>query len=461
MSDRPNDTPSQESRRIGQYELHTLLGRGGMAEVYKAYQSSLDRFVALKLVRPMHAADPEYIGRFQREARAAAQLSHPNIVQVYDFGEENGIYFIAQRYNSVTDMVRAFSQAFKSNLPSLTQPVSHMSLSGPDTLEYDQNQPTTPLPPGKAVSETGGQLQPTQAIVMNVSASPRTADNSATNVHTLEDYFGYKGMSGLAPVVKGIDGPTPTRLAQPQNRLALPILLGVFGILLLSLVVLLLVLLPSVNEAGGKETANRTALAAFSATTTALGGTVSAQNTQLKALNTCAFTLGGIWNDLDGVRGKVGSNPQGTGGCISALESREGKDFALEFDLPVQGSESIENMAGVYLRSRDDPQAGAYFLQLAITGAARDKEKGGLIIFGKIGPANESTTLTSYASEVLLRRNIPYHFKLIVSGDKFQVFFDYLPQPIVSLSDATFAAGRFGFFVTNATALFSNLKLNI
>ncbi|MEP7289502.1 MAG: protein kinase [Chloroflexota bacterium] len=72
-------------KQLGKYDIIERLGRGGMAEVFKAYQPSLDRFVAIKLLHPFLADDPEFKDRFEREARNVARLRHPNIVQVYDF----------------------------------------------------------------------------------------------------------------------------------------------------------------------------------------------------------------------------------------------------------------------------------------------------------------------------------------------------------------------------------------
>ena len=72
-------------RKVGRYELLERLGRGGMAEVYRAHQASLDRYVAIKLLHPFLADDPEFTARFLREAQNIARLKHPNIVQVYDF----------------------------------------------------------------------------------------------------------------------------------------------------------------------------------------------------------------------------------------------------------------------------------------------------------------------------------------------------------------------------------------
>ncbi|MBN1137623.1 MAG: protein kinase [Anaerolineae bacterium] len=69
-----------------------------MAIVYKAFQPSLRRYVALKVLPDYFQADPEFVARFQREARAAAQLSHPNVVTIYDVGEQAGIHYIAMEY---------------------------------------------------------------------------------------------------------------------------------------------------------------------------------------------------------------------------------------------------------------------------------------------------------------------------------------------------------------------------
>ncbi|WP_417849937.1 serine/threonine protein kinase [Thalassoglobus sp.] len=83
---------------LGDFRLIRKLGKGGMAEVWLAEQESLKRNVALKLLRPTLTEDHTYVARFQTEAKAAAGLNHPNIVQVYTVGERNGQYFIAQEY---------------------------------------------------------------------------------------------------------------------------------------------------------------------------------------------------------------------------------------------------------------------------------------------------------------------------------------------------------------------------
>ncbi|MFZ4517451.1 MAG: Stk1 family PASTA domain-containing Ser/Thr kinase [Microthrixaceae bacterium] len=88
-----------ELRVLGdRYEIHRRLARGGMAQVYLARDRSLDRPVAVKELVPEFATDPSFVERFRREAQAAANLSHPNIVGVYDWGTQDGTYFIVMEY---------------------------------------------------------------------------------------------------------------------------------------------------------------------------------------------------------------------------------------------------------------------------------------------------------------------------------------------------------------------------
>jgi serine/threonine protein kinase/outer membrane lipoprotein-sorting protein len=81
-----------------QLEILECLGRGGMGTVYKARQPRLDRLVALKILAPERQDDPQFAERFEREARALARLTHPNIVGVYDFGEMEGRFFLLMEY---------------------------------------------------------------------------------------------------------------------------------------------------------------------------------------------------------------------------------------------------------------------------------------------------------------------------------------------------------------------------
>ncbi|MDQ3384006.1 MAG: protein kinase, partial [Actinomycetota bacterium] len=79
----------------GRYRVESLLARGGMASVYQATDLRLERRVALKVMHPDLARDEQFVARFRREARSAAGLSHPNVVGVYDQGEDGDLVFLA------------------------------------------------------------------------------------------------------------------------------------------------------------------------------------------------------------------------------------------------------------------------------------------------------------------------------------------------------------------------------
>lgn len=82
----------------GRYEIIKLIGEGGMANVYLAYDPILKRNVAVKILRGDLSNDEKFVKRFKREAISASSLAHPNIVEIYDVGEENGNYFIVMEY---------------------------------------------------------------------------------------------------------------------------------------------------------------------------------------------------------------------------------------------------------------------------------------------------------------------------------------------------------------------------
>jgi predicted Ser/Thr protein kinase len=90
--------PEELAPNFPQLEIIECLGRGGMGVVYKARQKSLNRFVALKLLAPERAGDPQFAARFEKEAHALAALNHPNIVGVYDFGQAGGFYFLLMEF---------------------------------------------------------------------------------------------------------------------------------------------------------------------------------------------------------------------------------------------------------------------------------------------------------------------------------------------------------------------------
>ena len=84
----------QQGDSLGAYRVLERIGRGGMATVYRAYHPALDRYVAIKVLPDFFADDPDYRERFQQEARSVARLKHPNILEVFDFGSEDGIAYL-------------------------------------------------------------------------------------------------------------------------------------------------------------------------------------------------------------------------------------------------------------------------------------------------------------------------------------------------------------------------------
>ncbi len=107
--------------RVGDYQVLRKLGRGGMADVYAARHLSLGRDVALKVLRKDFANDAAYVERFRREARAAAKLNHPNIVQVFDVGSSGSSHFIAQELIDGENLRQAIDQTGSLSIEEATR----------------------------------------------------------------------------------------------------------------------------------------------------------------------------------------------------------------------------------------------------------------------------------------------------------------------------------------------------
>lgn len=102
---------NQSSALLGnRYRLEHTLGRGGMAIVYKAYDVTLERPVAIKILRKNYSENPEFQIKFHQEAKAAANLTHPNIVTIHDFGYDQGNLFIVMEYVPGTDLKHLIRQ---------------------------------------------------------------------------------------------------------------------------------------------------------------------------------------------------------------------------------------------------------------------------------------------------------------------------------------------------------------
>jgi len=117
--------------QLGHYEIISLLGTGGMGEVYLAQGTHLDRRVALKILPAAFAADSDRLHRFIREAKSASALNHPNIITVYDIGEAAGTPFIAYEFIDGTTL-REF--AFGVVLYEMLSGVSHAVAEAPRSV---------------------------------------------------------------------------------------------------------------------------------------------------------------------------------------------------------------------------------------------------------------------------------------------------------------------------------------
>ncbi|MDH3349739.1 MAG: protein kinase, partial [Desulfobulbaceae bacterium] len=100
-------------KHLGPYEILSIIGQGGMATVYKAYQANMDRHVALKVLLPHLTDDVQFSSRFQQEVKFIAKLEHPNILPVYDYGESDGLVYLVMRLvegGSLSDLIRKGKQ---------------------------------------------------------------------------------------------------------------------------------------------------------------------------------------------------------------------------------------------------------------------------------------------------------------------------------------------------------------
>jgi tetratricopeptide (TPR) repeat protein/serine/threonine protein kinase len=161
--------------RLSGYRIRQELGRGGMGVVYDAEQQALGRRVALKVLPALPGQDPERVARFQREVRAAARLQHPNIVPVYEVGQEEGVWFYAMQFipgRPVSDLISALRRRRDGKASPEAEPAAGASTaageaegSAPDAAP--RTMPPRPAAPGTNACTTPSPGAATTTSVVN------------------------------------------------------------------------------------------------------------------------------------------------------------------------------------------------------------------------------------------------------------------------------------------------------
>ena len=186
----------QQQRVLGdRYEIHQRLARGGMAQVYLARDRSLDRPVAVKELVPEFATDPSFVERFRREAQAAANLSHPNIVGVYDWGTQDGTYFIAMEYVDGPSL----SQVIRRDGPLHPRRAAEIADEVAAALGFAHSRGVVhrDVKPGNVLLTATGQSKVTDFGIARALSSPDDDLTQAGSVMGTATYFSPEQAQGL------------------------------------------------------------------------------------------------------------------------------------------------------------------------------------------------------------------------------------------------------------------------
>jgi hypothetical protein len=163
-------------KTLGKYELRERIGRGGMAEVYKAYHASLDRFVALKVLHPFLGEDPQFKERFSKEARNVAQLRHPNIVQVYDFdfdATRELYYMVMEHIDGPTLRARLMQVAFQGEKFGIPEAIRiTRDLAGALSYAHARGMVHRDLKPGNIMFDSDGRVVLTDFGIARIISGP-------------------------------------------------------------------------------------------------------------------------------------------------------------------------------------------------------------------------------------------------------------------------------------------------
>jgi serine/threonine protein kinase len=179
-------SPTQESRyraMLGPYGILAFIGRGGMGLVLKAHEERLNRTVALKILRPELADDAAALARFEREARAAAGLNHPNIVTIFAIGQEGGTHYIAMEYvagPSLAELLRTATVRERLSFGPGSRPTSTAIADGPSTDVADEH---------RSDGQTNFDLRPSASSVDEGLSVPARGMNAAARTELARHVF--------------------------------------------------------------------------------------------------------------------------------------------------------------------------------------------------------------------------------------------------------------------------------
>ena len=111
----------------GRYRIDGIVGDGGMAVVYRGWDTVLNRVVAIKVLREQYATNDQFLARFRREAQSAAGLAHPNIVDVYDVGRDGDTWYIVQELIDGTDLANLIRQRGQFTVADATEVIAQVA----------------------------------------------------------------------------------------------------------------------------------------------------------------------------------------------------------------------------------------------------------------------------------------------------------------------------------------------